>query len=388
MYSREAQDKVRQSWNLGRFGLNRASTTSGTAIAGSALGLALLSVFLIGALQLAQAQTETLLYSFTGGRDGSSPRGGLIADSQGNLYGATVNGGIKNRICPISCGVVFQLTPAGTENVLFRFDNYGSGWWPNGGLIFDPQGNLFGTTVFAGDLLCSPPLGCGTVFEVSTVGQVQEKTLYAFTGLDGEGPFSGLVRDSNGNLYGTTEFGGAYGHGAVFELTAAGKETVLYSFTGTADGNAPSGLLRDSHGNLYGTTFEGGITNSFCPYGCGVVFKITRASKEKVLYSFTGGAGGQFPQGPLVQDAHGNLYGTTIFGGTTVSYCSSGCGTVFSVTRGGKVKVLHSFAGPVNSDGAFPSGGLFLDAKGNLYGTTSDGGCCGYRYGTVFKVTP
>jgi uncharacterized repeat protein (TIGR03803 family) len=204
--------------------------------------------------------------------------------------------------------------------------------------------------------------------------------LYSFSGgSDGLTPTSGLIADRHGNFYSTTFAGGSSGAGAVFELTRNGKETVRYSFTGGSDGGYPeSPLIEDSHGNLYGTTSEGGTDN------LGTVFRLTPAGKESVLHSFTGGSDGNGPQAGLIADAAGNLYGTTQAGGY------AGYGVVFEITRKGVEHVLYAFKG--SPDGAYPLSSLIADSAGNLYGTTLGGGVqsdyCGVGCGTVFEMTP
>jgi uncharacterized repeat protein (TIGR03803 family) len=192
-----------------------------------------------------------------------------------------------------------------------------------------------------------------------------------------------------GNLYGTTISGGASGTGVVFKLSPAGTETVLYDFTGGADGAFPQGgLIRDAAGNLYGTTRSGGDTSACASQGCGVVFELIRCRSApsgydfRVLYTFTGGADGGNSQAGLVLDAGGNLYGTTAGGGS--SACSGGCGVVFKLSPIGTETVLHSFTG--GADGGIPAAGLTQDSAGNLYGTTFLGGASGN--GVVFKLTP
>jgi uncharacterized repeat protein (TIGR03803 family) len=324
-------------------------------------------VYGIGAVfKLGSNGTETLLYSFTGEADGGTPVAGLVRDAEGNLYGTTAAGGIDACSPNNYCGVVFKLDTTGTETVLYRFTGGVDGAVPYGGLVRDSVGNLYGTTYRGG------ASDAGVVFKLDTSGQ--ETVLYAFTGgTDGGFPMAGLLRDSGGNLYGTTA-GGA-GPGGVFKLDTAGKETVLYSFSGGADGSLPyGGLVRDSLGNLYGTTMQGGLTTGGSPGG-GVVFKVDSAGNETVIYAFTGSRDGFAPYAGVVRDPAGNLYGTTYYGG------DQGRGVVFKVDPAGTETVLHTFGG---ADGATSVAGLILDSKGNLYGTTQFGGTA--RNGVVFKI--
>jgi uncharacterized repeat protein (TIGR03803 family) len=201
--------------------------------------------------------------------------------------------------------------------------------------------------------------------------------IYTFTGNgDGGYPLAGLVMDKAGNLYGTTSSGGSFPNysGVVFEMTQGGQESVLYSFGGGTDGAKPeASLLIDSVGNLYGTTYAGGA------YGFGTVFKVSPGGQETILYNFRGGtADGANPQASLIKDRQGNLYSTTSGGG------AHGAGTVFMLNKQGQETVLYSFGG--GTDGATPLAGVTMDAKGNLYGTTSAGGSS--TYGTVFQLTP
>jgi uncharacterized repeat protein (TIGR03803 family) len=335
------------------------------------------------------AAEEKVLHNFNNdGTDGYYPEVGLIVDAAGNLYGTTTAGGAYNS------GTVFELTPAAgggwTETVLHNFGNGTDGATPYAGLIFDAAGNLYGTTQYGGTY------GVGTVFELTPAGggSWTEKVLYSFNlnGTDGAVPEAGLIVDAAGNLYGTTYFGGTYLYGTVFELTPAGgggwTEQVLHSFNNNgADGSLPAaGLIFDAAGNLYGTTVNGG-TGSNCVLGCGTVFELTPAAgggwTEQVLHSFNNnGADGSTPFAGLIFDAAGNLYGTTFAGGTY------GYGTVFELTPaaggGWTETVLHNFGN--GTDGTAPYAGLIFDAAGNLYGTTSYGGT--YNYGTVFELTP
>jgi len=319
------------------------------------------------------ASGETVLYSFQGGRDGSLPEAGLIRDSVGNLFGTTLSGGNDD-------GTVYKLDTAGTETVLYRFSHAG-GLYPAGGLTADSAGNLYGAAEYGG------AHGLGTIYKLNGNG---ETVLHGFTGVgDGATPTEGLIRDAEGNLYGTTSGGGAFRWGTVFKLDAAGTETVLYSFTGGADGANPySTLIRDAAGNLYGTAMHGGIVHGST--GFGVVFKLDPAGNQTVLYSFTGGADGAHPTFSLVQDADGNLYGTTESGGIGNGLSGPGDGVVFKVDTAGNETVLHSFTG--GADGLQPEAALFRDSAGNLYGTTVAGGivngACEYGCGVVFKIAP
>jgi uncharacterized repeat protein (TIGR03803 family) len=207
--------------------------------------------------------------------------------------------------------------------------------------------------------------------------------LYTFNGVpNGSDPLAGLIQDAQGNLYGTTFSGGTYNVGTVFKIDSTGAESVLYNFTGGADGSEPfASLIQDSVGNLYGTTFYGGITGSTCSSGCGVVFKVDPTGKETVLYAFQGGADGANPEASLIRDGKGNLYGTTFDGGSGCDF-TSGCGTLFRLDVTGRETVLHSFQG--GSDGIYPEAPVIRDDGGNLYGTTVEGGM--YGWGALFKV--
>lgn len=327
--------------------------------------------------------TEKVLYSFTGGADGASPSGGLLIDAAGNLYGTTQRGGTSGL------GTVFELVNSGgsyTEVVLHSFTGP-DGQIPNGGLTRDSAGNLYGAAYnnsFRGG-------DNGVVFElVNSAGTYTEKVLFAFPGgAGGSGPMGPLAIDASGNLYGnavSTQFQGD--PGLVFKLVNSSgtyTETVLHQFTsGTSDGSGPTaGLLLDAGGNLYGTTTGGGVS------GSGTVFELVNSSGtygEVILHSFTGGnPDGGGPNGGLIKDAAGNLYGTTTGSGT------SGSGAVFELVKSSGAftfKVLHTFlANYCSTDGALPQAGLVMDASGNLYGTTEAGGNnISNLQGTVFEL--
>lgn len=338
--------------------------------------------------QISTAGNESVFYNFTGaGGDGANPATGLALDAQGNLYGATTKGGDSSCVgYRGTCGMVFKLDTHGEETVLCSFQRVVvDGANPYAGVVLDAQGNLYGTTYRGG----GDHPGAGTAFKVDTAGN--ETVLHDF-GSPGDGsyPWSNLVLDAQGNLYGTTAFtGGSTDRdpgGTVFKLDTSGNETVLYRFLGSPDGDFPlAGLVLDSQGNLYGTTYRGGA------YGKGTVFRLDTSGNETVLHSFSGKEDGEHPQASLLLDMQGNLYGTTENGGGAVAcdggVLGHGCGTVFKVDATGNEAVLHSFTGsPPGGDGANPDAGLLQDAAGNLYGTTTRGGTTGN--GTVFKLTP
>lgn len=317
-----------------------------------------------------------MLYAFSGGSDGAQPYAGLMRDSAGNLYGTTYTGGLPDCAGGYGCGVLFKVAPDGTETVLYSFTNGRHGAGPYAAVIADKTGNLYGTTYYGG------ASGYGTVFKFTSSGAL--KTLYNFKGgNDGSFPLAGLIRDKNGDFFGTTSYGGTHGNGTVFELAPHGVETVLYSFSGKGDGGHPSGgLLKDSSDNLYGTTHDGNGTGCGGA-GCGTIFRIAVDGTETTLYAFKGGTDGANSNASLTSDSQGNLYGTTEYGGALDD------GTVFRLTPDGTETVLYSFT--FGGDGAYPTASLILDKNGNLYGTTYAGngfGCFGLGCGSVFKLSP
>jgi uncharacterized repeat protein (TIGR03803 family) len=348
--------------------------------------MAVLAMALMLPTRAAAANKFKVLYRFEVPPDAGLPRSGVIFDAAGNLYGAA--GGY------IFPGDVFKLKRnsdgSWTERVLYRFKEP-DGRYPWGALIFDPAGNLYGTTVLAGNYQsCSD--GCGTVFELihSSSGAWTHVALHNFTRADGAQPSAGLVFDTSGNLYGTTSAGGAHYSGVAFKLTpnsdGTWTESVLHSFCSLkncADGDGPSApLIFDSAGNLYGTANSGGTG------GSGVVFKLMPNADgtwtEQVLHTFCSlknCADGAQPFAGLTFDTAGNLYGTTAGGGAHHS------GVAFKLTPNSDgtwtETLLHTFA---NSTGANPFAGLSFDAAGNLYGTTGHGGNP-VDGGTVFKLT-
>ena len=378
------------------------------------------------------ASPETVIYSFTGGTDGGYPFAGLIADNQGALYGATLQGGGggNGNCSSVGCGIVFKLTPPAKgqsnwkETVLYTFcslSGCSDGSFPQANLIADKEGALYGTTVSGGNGCPLTTSGCGTVFKLTPPAKGQtawtETVLYSFGGSDGAYPHSSLIADKEGALYGTTQGGGTgiiVNEGTVFKLTPPAKgqtawtETVLYSFcslSNCSDGAQPNGLIFDKDGALYGSASLGGSITCGTGSGCGTVFKLIPPAKgqsnwkEAVLYSFAGGSNGAFPLAALIFDDEGALVSTTVSGGVgCASGQVAGCGTVFKLTPPAKGQsnwketVLYTFCSlPGCSDGAGPAAGLIADRRGVLFGTAQSGGIgCPQNSGCgiVFKLTP
>jgi uncharacterized repeat protein (TIGR03803 family) len=309
-----------------------------------------------------------VLYAFTGGTDGAYPQGGLIRDNSGNLYGTTRLGGDPN--CG-GCGIVFKLALDGTETMLHTFTGI-DGYEPTSTLVMHNAGGLYGTTFFGGSD------DEGNVFKLAPNGTTT--SLYSFCSqpncADGAYPLSGLIPDKSGGFYGTAEEGGSSGCGVVYALTRDGTETVLYSFKCGSDGSDPNQIMKKD-GKFYGTTY--GIDSN----DHGTVYELAPDGTETVLYTFTGGSDGSHPAGGLIMDKNGSLYGTTETGG------SSGWGVVFKVAPDGAETVLYNFKG--GDDGGAPESSLIEDGAGNFYGTTTEGGgtnCAGFGCGTVFKLAP
>jgi uncharacterized repeat protein (TIGR03803 family) len=340
--------------------------------ANTTFALAIALLIAVVATQPAQAQTFTTLHSFDG-TDGSGLYTGLVQATDGDLYGVTYFGGVNNQ------GTVFKITLSGTLTTLYSFCSQAGctdGAGPGAGLIQATNGNFYGTTASGG------AYGDGTVFEITPTGTLT--TLHSFDGADGNYPAATLVQAaSDGKFYGTTANGGANescdsfglpGCGTLFSITPGGELTTLYNFCSQGDctdGTAPfAGLVQAANGNLYGTTTLGGASDA------GTVFEITPSGTLTTLHSFDY-TDGNAPQGALVQGKDGNFYGTTRGGG------ASGDGTAFKVTPTGTLTSLHSFDG---TDGANPTAGLVQAADGNFYGTTESGEA--NIIGTIFKITP
>ena len=336
------------------------------------------------------APVEKIIHTFTSAPDGSAPSARMIRDGKGNVYGTTMLGGANNQGC------VFELSPNSdgtwTEAILYSFSGP-DGSAPVASLVFDKAGNLYGTTA-AGGVYDNG----GVAFELSpSANGWTETVLHSFgNGFDGWDPQAEMVFDSAGNLYGTTQLGGAiFGHGdnnggTVFRLspgTGGWTETILYSFTGEylgPDPNLPAGsIVFDKSGNIYGVAQSGGAN------GKGAVYQLTPAGDgsytESVIYSFAG-KDGQDPNSTLTFDGNGNLYGTTAQGGHLVA-CFSGCGVVFKLSNNANgawsESVVHEF---ISSDGSAPIGRVAFDASGNLYAAAESGGA--YSHGSVFKLLP
>jgi uncharacterized repeat protein (TIGR03803 family) len=289
---------------------------------------------------------------------------------------------------------------APNETLLYSFQGgTNDGMLPVGGLVADANGNLYGTAAEGGGYTDCSPFGqtCGVVFELSpdSDGTWTETLLHVFTGhSDGGEPLAGLAIDSQGNLYGTTAVGGTYSLGTVFELSPNSEggwtETVLHSFAGGLDGAYPQSTPTVTNGVIYGMTYAGGGNSCIGALsGCGVIYQLTQGTSgwtESVLYRFANASDGAFPYANLVLDPRGNLYGTTTQGGYLSGNCAPyGCGNVFQLRHTGSgwaLNTLYSFT--YDSDGTAPFGGVLFDKAGNMYGTTSGGGS-GFG-GTAFEL--
>jgi uncharacterized repeat protein (TIGR03803 family) len=342
----------------------------GTTAAGGVNGLGTL-------FKVTTAGAETLIYSFAGGAaNGATPQT-VLQGSDGNFYGVTSGGGTGP--CQMGCGGAFKITLTGVQTGLYFFSGGSDGGQPSD-VIQGSDGNLYGTTAYGGTAnnQCGAG-GCGVAFKLSTAGA--ESTLYSFAAGTADGGLPvGITQGSDGNFYGTTTYGGSSNNGTVFKFTPAGVETVVHSFGTGSDGALPQGpLIQGTDGNFYGTTAYGGTENA------GTVFKITPAGVETVLYSFAGGTtDGANPYTTLVQGSDGNFYGTTNSGGD--GSCFAGCGIVFKVTPAGSESVLYLFTAAAFGGPQPPSpSSLLQGSDGNLYGTTLNGGQ--YGNGALFKIT-
>jgi uncharacterized repeat protein (TIGR03803 family) len=343
------------------------------------------------------------LASFNG-INGQYPTTGVTFDSQGNMYGTTAQGGptfnpLGSSTVSDGLGTIWKYSPTAGLTSLFSFSGAASpannGYRPSTPLLIDAQGNLYGTTYYGGNDF-SPDinghLGLGTVFKLSAAGQFT--LLHEFSGPDGENPV-GMLRDNQGNLFGTTWQGGAnvnptlgdFGLGTIFEYSSGGvfSNPVIFSST-NGGGNVAAGLVADGLGNFYGTSYEGGSS------GSGSIYKYSPANGLSTLVNFTG-PNGSLPSAAPIIDSQGNLYGTTLQGGAFYTPSNSCCGTIWKYsTTTGAFTTLVSFDGDtVSADGMFPSGGVTLDSNGNLYGGTIFGGSFGdgivYEYSTTGQLS-
>lgn len=384
---------------------------------------------------VAPAVTFTTLHTFDD-TDGADPGTTLVQGINGNLYGTTYGGGTTND------GTLFQITPQGALTTLHSFDssdgvgpigltlatngllygttNFGGangggtvfsfnpstntlktiysfctpsncslGSYPVAGVIQGADGNFYGTTQEGGNTACNPPSGCGTVFKINAAGTFN--LLHTFGGADGAAPYAGLLQGANGKFYGTTAFGGnlscnpPLGCGTVFEMagTSPYALTTLHVFAGT-DGAVPyAGVVQDAQGNFYGTTVYGGNLNCGTPNGCGTVFKMAGTTLT-TLHSFDG-TDGAYPEGGLLQATDGNFYGTTSGTPEAPNPCGTtgiGFGAAFAISTSGTLTPLHRFS---NTDGAYPYAQLAQATNGILYGSTVCGGANGD--GTVFSLS-
>jgi len=355
------------------------------------LATASLVIVLVGVSSA--ASTFKVLYSFKGGTDGGFPFDQLVLDPAGNLYGVTGEGGLTAECYGSGCGTVFELMPHNghwTESVLYSFPAtiYSYSVSPNGPLVRDSAGSLFGVTANGGDPVCQ----CGEIYELTRSSRVWTETdIHNFVGGANDGQYvnQGLVRDSEGNFYGSTGNGGGNqdcdGCGTVFEFSPGSDgtwtETIIYSFSGGRDGQGPYGPMAiDAEGNLYGMTTSSGV------YGYGTAYKLALSNgiwTETTLFDFTLDAtGGSVSQiSGIAVDPSGNLFATAPYAG------GNQVGILYELkpTAGyWNYSVVHTFTGA--GDGGFPFGGLTTDKAGNVYGTTIYGGI--YEYGTVYKFVP
>ena len=329
--------------------------------------------------------TIDILHVFTGPPDGVEPNP-LIRDAQGNLYGTTASGGILG--CPprvAGCGTVYEIANDGTYTILYRFTGGSDGGEPVSAVTRDDAGNLFGTTQGGNG---SPSV----IYEIPSAGG--EKVLFTFGdafSVDGADANSAPVLDANGNLFGNTEYGGdsscgfnGNGCGVVYEVQADGTFVLLYTFTSLEQGIQPIGSpVIDSQGNIFGTTQWGGDLNCEHTVGCGTVYELDHTGKYKVLYEFTGQSDGSYP-GCVIDDGNGDLVGVTGAGGDLSCDPPFGCGTIFRIDKAGTLTTLYEFTPFTENNNGHSC--LVHDSKGNLYGTNSSGGAHNSGYLAVFTT--
>jgi uncharacterized repeat protein (TIGR03803 family) len=361
-----AYETLTQGFDGDFYGTTTVGGTSGNCVPGCG------TVF-----KITSAGLLTTLHSFNLS-DGAYPLAGLTLTSDGDFYGTTEEGGAN---CTVSggCGTVFKMSPSGVLTTLYSFctqTNCMDGYYPVGGLVEGSDGSFYGTTYSFG----GPSPLYGTVFKTTSAGLLT--TLHSFDLTDGAYPLAGLIQATDGDFYGTTEYGGVLGYGTAFRINTSGIFTTLYSFCSQSqcdDGTRPlAALVQAGNGDFYGTTEFGGAT------GNGTIFKITSAGALSTLYSFcikVSCSDGNQPLSALTRATDGNFYGSTQYGGAG-NACESNCGTVFKMTPEGALTTVHSFD---LNDGASPYGGLLQSTDGNFYGTTFSGGSNGD--GTVFSLS-
>jgi uncharacterized repeat protein (TIGR03803 family) len=320
------------------------------------------------------------LWTFTCGADGKNPHGGVTLDAAGNIYGTTVAGGSGGVCSGDGCGVVFRIGPHGAFRTLYDFTGGKDGFGPGNAPALDSHGALYGDAPDGGGH------GFGVVYQLSFKHRWVLKVIHAFSGgNDGStGSLGPLLVDAAGDVFGVAELGGRHQAGTVFRITPGADGTwnfdVLYAFKGSPDAGFPyGGLIADSQGDLFGTTYFGGATGNGTVYE--LVHRSTGTYFERVIYSFTGGSDGANPTSTLVFDAAGDLFGTTSAGGG-----SCGCGTVFKLDHmTGAETTVHEF-GATRTDGAYAYYGLTPDEHGDLFTSTVAGGTFGQ--GTIFGIVP
>ena len=360
------------------------------------------AIVLLAFATSAAASTYKVIFTFQGGTDANFPKGAMIADASGNLYGTTEFGGTHGL------GTVFKLTNSAgvwSESVLYSFSGGTDGGQPGARLVMDAAGNLYGTAEGGGDPTCIQLHGfCGVVFELSPNqnGTWTESVLHTFEGPDGNEPLGGLIFDGNGNLYGTTFFGGSAGWGTVFELSPNGDgtwtQTILHDFALDANGAKPdSDLVFDAGGNLYGTTNIGGILNAcLTGFGCGTVFKLAPSGgtwTESVLLRFRG-TDGDAPTG-VTFDPFGHLFGVTPDGGSgpCTGLIINGCGGVFELSSTASGLFQHKIVRQFQSTPVAAPDNVVTDAAGNIFGASLFGGLknCSNgaeQCGTIYELSP
>jgi uncharacterized repeat protein (TIGR03803 family) len=318
----------------------------------------LFGIWLAAAIAM-QAQTFKTLINFDSS-DGTQPvYTSLVQSSDGNLYGTTLGGGTNGD------GTVFKITPAGTLTTIYSFcsqTNCGDGSGPYAGVLRGVDGNFYGTTSFGGTF------GNGTVFKLTATGTLTTLHSFDYTAGDGAQPFAALIQASDGNFYGTTAGGGPSNAGTIFKITPSGTLTILHTFNGSDGATPMTSLVQGIKGDFYGTAGQN-------------IFQMTPQGALTTLHAFTG-PDGAYPNG-IMRAANGIFYGTTYGGGSNNS-CNNGCGTIFQIASSGTFTTLYNFD---STHGANPVATLAQGTDGNFYGTTYAGGVGG-DYGTVFEMSP